>query len=295
MADRSIDIGPDNAMTGEQMLRMSTEIVLGICDRTWRVRNKVTAELSLEAWESMDPEYVSPDIEIKIPESRIVARTTRRVYEECAIYFSEIRDSLRNILLDIDEFKAHQNLVHSDAFWREFILKAVRTKKTETQLWDFKQTLTMWHVKEQPEKDHAKVTFAEDVASFANARGGVLVVGVSDNREIVGLASSSRDLENRLKAARAVIHDHVEYDREIVLLQQVVVTVNGEEKVCLVVIVARAYEAVGVRDGKGGFTYPVRQENGIQRVSPRDLWDRWHAKSDKYDFMSELEQFVRDN
>ena len=61
------------------------------------------------------------------------------------------------------------------AFWREFIPKAAKAKIAEPQLWDFKETLAIWHVKGSEERQKAKVTFAgEDVASFANASGGVL-------------------------------------------------------------------------------------------------------------------------
>jgi hypothetical protein len=154
----------------------------------------------------------------------------------------------------------------------------------------------MWQVKEQPDRDRAKVTFAEDVASLANGRGGVLVIGVSDQREIVGLGNSSRDLENRLKTASDVIAKHVEYDRDIVSFHHLPVPVEDEDQVCLVVIVAQACNAVGVRDGQERYTYPVRHETGIERMSRDDIFRRKAGlKSDNHDFMRELKQFVVDN
>jgi len=296
MSDRWVEIAPDSpTMPAGELARMSTEIVLGIRKGGMRTYDYAYNEIGYDIYSSMDPEQLSGDATIEVPEGHVLARTARAAYEDCAIYFTEVRDSLRNILIDIEGCEEQRELMHSDAFWREFILKAVQTKKTETQLWDFKETLTIWQVKQQPERDRAKVSFAEDVASLANARGGVLVIGVSDQREILGLGGSSRDLENRLKAAREVIGKHIEYDREIVSFHQVVVPANDEERVCLVVIVAQAYEAVGVHDGEGRYTYPVRYETGIKRVSRLDLSSRIHMKSDHYDFMRELEQFVRDN
>ena len=60
------------------------------------------------------------------------------------MYFEQIRDSLRNVLLDIEKCLEQQNVLYSESFWRDFIGKAVATKKTETQVWDFKETFTMW-------------------------------------------------------------------------------------------------------------------------------------------------------
>ena len=53
------------------------------------------------------------------------------------------------------------------------------------------------------------VTFAEDVASFANAEGGALILGVTDQRDIVGVGSG-QELESRLKFARDVLADRLD-------------------------------------------------------------------------------------
>jgi hypothetical protein len=63
-----------------------------------------------EIYESLDPETAPPDYEIIPPEPRVVRRTAHAVYDKCATYFLEIRDSLRNIKLDIEKFKEQQSL-----------------------------------------------------------------------------------------------------------------------------------------------------------------------------------------
>jgi hypothetical protein len=227
----------------------------------------------------------------------VVARAAWTVFGECATYFTCLRDSLRNVLLDIEKRIEQHQLIDSDAFWRSFILKAVETKKTEPLLWDFKETLTMWKVTKDPEKGLAKVTFAEDVASLANAHGGVLVIGVRDRpREIVGLGDVVREVENRLKVARQVIANHIEYDGDLVSFHQVVIPSDDGEKVCLVIVVAQSRMTVGVHDGQGHYTYPVRRETGIDRVSPFEIEkQKTHVKNDNHDFVRELDQFVFDN
>src|ERR1019366_5536679 len=115
-------------------------------------------------YESLDPETTPPDYEIIPPEPRVARRTAHAVYDKCATYFLQIRDSLRNIKLDIEKVKEQQSLYASDDFWRTFITKASKVKTAEPQLWDFKETLSVWHVKNDPERRKAKVAFAEDVA-----------------------------------------------------------------------------------------------------------------------------------
>jgi predicted HTH transcriptional regulator len=125
----------------------------------------------------------------------------------------------------------------------------------------------MWRARKDPEKGLAKVTFAEDVASLANASGGVLVIGVRDRpREIVGLGDIARELENKLKFA--------EYEGDLVSFHQVVLPTNDGEKVCLVIVVAQARSIVAVHDGQGSIliqcgTRPASTESRRLRLPNR--------------------------
>jgi hypothetical protein len=185
--------------------------------------------------------------------------------------------------------------LRSESFWRGFIQTAASSKTPESQLWDFKETLTMWHVAGAA-KDIAAVTFCEDVASFANADGGVLIVGVSDRRDIVGIGTD-RDVENRLKSVSDVLAQRLHYPRPLAAVLTVRVTdAHDVERTCLIVIAARACEVAGVRGERAGYTYPVRRGTGVTRVAPGDIGDRKrHQKSDDYNFLKDLLQFVREN
>ncbi len=295
MSDRTINV-PDDLLENDRTNRVScAELALGMSDRGRPTYEWVRGEMEYELYDQMDPEQFSSGCEIEIPESRVVPRAARKIYGECAVYFREIRDSLQNVLIDVEKFQEQEEVIHSDKFWREFIEKAVATKKTETQLWDFKETLTLWHVKQKPQRDEAKTSLAEKLASMANADGGVMVVGVSDNpRIIVGLPQDARQLENDLKAAREAVDTHVEYDRELVKFQQVPVATNEGEKLCLVLLVAQARGVVGVHDGSNNYSYPLRRENGTERASSRDIERRKAGlKADNFDFLGEVKQFVR--
>jgi Schlafen, AlbA_2 len=295
MSDRTIEV-PDNLPENDRANRIScAELALGLSDRGRPTYEWVRTEMLFERYDQMDPEQFSSGGEIEIPESRVVPRAARKIYGECAVYFREIRDSLQNILIDVEKSQEQEEVIHSDEFWREFIEKAVATKKTETQLWDFKETLELWHVKQQPQRDEAKTSFSEKLASMANADGGVVVVGVSDNpRIIVGLPQDARQLENDLKSAREAVDTHVEYDRELVKFQQVPVATKQGEKLCLMLLVAQARGVVGVHDGSNNYSYPLRRENGTERVSARDIERRKAGlKADNFDFLRAVKQFVR--
>jgi hypothetical protein len=192
MGDRSVDV--DATPLGElkpKAIERLTEIVLGLYCSGLYTLDKAHDEVGADIWSSIEGTEAM-DREIEIPMSRVVRRASRMAFDECATYFTCLRDSLRNVLLDIDTFIEERNLLSSGSFWRAFVRKAIETQKTETQLWDFKETLPMWRIENGAEKERAKVTFTEDVASLANARGGVLVIGVTDRREIVGIGASSR-------------------------------------------------------------------------------------------------------
>jgi hypothetical protein len=295
MADREMNLdGEDGAKWKEETRRALAEIALGVRERGDLVYWDTYREVAFEIYESLDPETTPPDYEINPAESRVVRRTAHAVYDKCATYFLEIRDSLRNIKLDIEKCKEQQGLYASDEFWRSFITKGSKARTAEPQLWDFKETLTVWHVRNDPERRHAKVAFAEDVASLANTSGGVLVIGVNDRREIVGIGDG-RDLENRLKVARDVLEEFLEYNREIVTFRQIGM---GEKRdtICLAIVVSQACSSVGVSDGEGRFSYPVRRETGIERVARMDTPAiKSHRKSDNRDFLAELKHFTRDN
>jgi hypothetical protein len=50
-----------------------------------------------------------------------------------------------------------------------------------------------------------------------------------------------------------------------------------------------------VHDGAGHYTFPVRRETGLTRVSREEILNpKIHIKSDNYDFLRELYQFVHE-
>jgi len=280
-----------------------SEIIERVIEHAFGLRNQwsytlvsVCDEVSRDTYEDINPEYYGPPVRISM--NRVYTQTSYEALGEFAAFFEFIRNSLRNVLLDIEKRHQQQELMRSEAFWSQFIEKAKGEKRTENQLWDFKKTLTMWHVKKADVKAEHELEFCETLASLANAKGGVLIVGVSDTppREASGIGDNLSQVEARLKYTRTVIANYIKYDRDIVYFKQVPLKDrSNKDKICLVIVIAQAEGVVAVKDKQGRFSFPVRRATGLDRIDGGELAiKKIHVKSDNYDFMEELEQFVYD-
>ncbi len=282
------------------VLQALTLTVFGLLRRERSTLERVRRDAEYEAYEGVDPSDVRIG-PIRIPERHIIARAAYEAFEDLATYFEHIQKSLRNILLEIEKYKSQRELIASEAFWRKFIPKAMEASRVESQLWDFKETLELWHAKDPTEKTKHAVAFCEQVACYANADGGVLILGVTNTppREVVGIGKNLAEIEARLKHLSTVLPNHITYPRDYLHFQQVVLTDElGAPRTCLVIVIAQTAEAVAVAFDRGGgpdYTYPVRRETGLEKVAPWDLHLlKRHVKSDNFDFVQRLEQFVYD-
>jgi len=70
---------------------------------------------------------------------------------------------------------------------------------------------------------------------------------------------------------------------------------NGLLKNCLVIAIEQTCETVSVKDKDGRFTYPIRQETGLARVTDDYIWrQKMHIKSDNFDFISLFNQMLHE-
>jgi hypothetical protein len=277
-----------------QAIEAHAEMALGLRSRGLYAFDRARLEIGWEIAERMASSD-EPSGPIEVPMDEILERAAHAVYHDAAVYFEQIRDSLRQVQIDIDKSTSQRALWRNDEFWRQFILKSASSTGTETRLWDFKETLTLWHATGDA-RARAKVDFAENVASFANVDGGVLIVGVTDKhpRQIVGMGATAHEVETRIKVASDAIAQHLKYEREITHFRLIVVPdATGADRTCLAVVVAQASGAVAVMDNEKRFTFPIRRETGITREASPTFAGNKHVKSDNHDFMQQLEQFVR--
>lgn len=301
LSDRSMSIDADTIDIEDPCkIERLTEIVFGLLQRGRYTLDSVRREVEYETYEAyadIDPEDIPDARPIQVSQSRVLLQTSHESLREFAVYCEFIRNSLRNILVDIDKFIEQRDLMKSDSFWRSFIMKAIHSGKAEPQLWDFKKTLDMWHTRRGQEKDKAELRFAEAVASFANARGGILVIGVSDSpRKIEGVGQNPTEIENRLNYTSRVMAEYLNCDSDAVYFHQVPMEdENGNKQICLVVVIAQTDSAIAVKDKQERHTYPVRREAGLDRVDATALtFQKIHIKKSNFDFIRDLAQFAYD-
>ena len=290
-SDRRLEVVSTNIdEESEVVIESLTEVACGLAGRHGYSRRSEELNIEFDLYDR-DPENFRPQ---EIPEIEVVLRTAHKVLNECSVFFEELRDSLRQIELDIEKFLAEKNLLMSESFWKQFILKAKEPGRVEPELWDFKETLPMWHVSGNVAQK-AQVDFCKLVAAFANKYGGAVIIGVTDkSRTVQGVA----DLENRMKATSGVMGKWLDYSRKdaIIRLQQVPFGENGEAPTCLVIAVAQAAEVVGVKGVGGEYYYPDRDQAGIVNSAPGEVTTRKiHLKSgDNFGFVKELNEFLHD-
>jgi hypothetical protein len=89
--------------------KLLSEVVLGLRDRLLFRYDHVHYSIGADIYDSMTPEeQVSKDV--VVPYKDAVSRTAWETFTECGAYFTELRDSLRNILLDIEKL-SHQGVL----------------------------------------------------------------------------------------------------------------------------------------------------------------------------------------
>lgn len=218
---------------------------------------------------------------------QVVARKTLR---ELTTYFAELRDSLRHIDTLCQEFSRREHIYADERFLVALVNKiAAQPAVIETELWDLKEALDVWGCPREM-REAAAVKFAEDIAAFANKRGGVLLIGIRDqSHQIIGVD----DVENRIKHMEEMIRNRTDCSSDYFRVRAVQVSTPTAPVMCIVVVVGRTTVPVGVRQTNNSYTYPVRVGPGIERVAYKALLpSKDHMKGTTYEFAAELATWV---
>ena len=199
-------------------------------------------------------------------------------------HFLEIYDDLD---IDLNEYEKQKSIIHKDSYWSNFITKNL--DRTEGELWDFKQTFEMWEVSELSLKAIKQIDFCEKVAAFANAQGGVFIVGVTDKipRKIIGVS----DLENKMQSIKTIARKWIDFNRDFIILKETLMKDDNDcEQQCLIIVVAQTKGVMGVKHEDGRFSYPIRLETGLDRYSYSEIEDRKREiTANNFDFLRYFE------
>jgi predicted HTH transcriptional regulator len=150
--------------------------------------------------------------------------------------------------------------------------------------------------KKEPEKSKAKVEFAEDVAAFANSKGGALIIGASNTPVEIDGIGNKLEAEGRLKNTPQVLDERVQYSNDVFYFKPVIIKdKNGDDKLCLVIVIVQNKEVVAVKCEYNRYSYPVRKETGLDRISCKEVAkQKKNVKNDNFDFMQELVHYTYD-
>ena len=236
-----LNLGPEHRVTLEH-IRSALDKDAGL-DASARVNTRENVRLTFD-----------PKVEDKIQE---IIETNFELY--------------RRITDDADFGRALKNLLFDDYIRRhrraEELLKLQESKTLE-----FKSSLR-WNLKED-RKDDRHVTHAalKTIAAFLNTEGGDLLIGVDDNRRLIGIGHDRLDTDDKFMLHLAQTVRNGLGDRAGTCIDPKTQTVEGET-VCIVSC-QRSSEPVylqwkGLEKAEGGDFY-VRSGPGTVRLTEDD-------------------------
>lgn len=274
MAERKIVIPKEHSFD-EKFLKKCTEVAIG-----------VSTNYGYMAYEAHT--HATDYGEKTRSDDTIRLQISFEIREKFHQFIENLRKAIQNIALECEKIDRPYELLKSRNFWQKNIHKIIELP-VEGKFWDFKQTLEIWQSRHQ-EKEKAKFEFCEDIASLANSDGGVLIIGVSDEkpRKIYEIKS----IEDKLKTTKELIQEKTVYENDYTFFVPFYAE-NDTKKLCLVIGVAQTKKAVAVRSPESTFSWPVRIETGKKRREEKSINEnKKKVVRDNADFMIYLEKDV---
>ncbi len=199
---------------------------------------------------------------------------------------------VRNLEFNFTEREEELLIIEDNAFWKEFINKSKEDNQVEPKRWDFKQTLDMWEV-DLNFKVKKQIEFCENVIAFANADGGVIIIGITDQppRKIIGV----EDIETKIIDCTEKIMRWIRPKIDFFQIKAVnIPREEGKIKTCLQIIIAQTKKAMRVQLDNGSCIFKVRIESGKQPINLEDLEGRKeNVIQTNYRFLHFLKKFLK--
>lgn len=263
----------------DQAVERCADIVFGLFingdDTEVHVRGELQADIYESGWEH--------DEEPEVDEAEVSRRTRAQALREFSHYCFALRRSLLQLQNEILRIVPPTELLHNQHFWRTFIQAA--RKSVEKQTWDFKQSLDFWHAPSE-KRDAAQFKFVNQAAAFANADGGVFIVGFrDDDRALVGVD----ELEDRMKATADVVQRLAPGLGGRIVMEPITFPPAAQLPPALVIVIPQTKDVIAVRDTSGRYSYPQRMQTGLVQQSPELLSaQKLPLTTDNFEFLSKL-------
>ncbi|MHA2127792.1 MAG: AAA family ATPase [Promethearchaeota archaeon] len=199
----------------------------------------------------------------------------------------------RTLDMDISKYKLQKSLIYNEDFWIKFIRKSMEDNRIETELWDFKRTIDFWKITEIQKLSESKIKFCQQIASFANNQGGVLIIGISDKipRNIIGLDYDP--LETRVRDLKILIKKRTNNNNFVDIQQIKLKDKNNSEKICLIIVIAQTMKIVSVLRDDRSYIYKKRIGTSSESVAPEEIREsKKTLDGDNFDYLSYLKSYV---
>ncbi|MFX1569665.1 MAG: AAA family ATPase [Promethearchaeota archaeon] len=173
-------------------------------------------------------------------------------------------DLIKNLKFSFTEREEELLIIEDNTFWKKFINTAKEDDQVESRFWDFKQTLDMWKA-DFSLKKKKQIEFCENVVAFANANGGVIIIGITNEipRKIIGV----EDEETKINDCTEKILRWIRPKADFFRIKSVSIEDNsGILKTCLLLIIAQTKKELRVQLEDGTYIYKVRLESGKQPI-----------------------------
>ena len=195
--------------------------------------------------------------------------------------FPEIIKDIGSVL---DEYENDQILIYDDQLWNKFIQKALISE--EDLLWDFKEILDWWNP-HCTEKDKKQIQFAEKVGGFANADGGIIIIGIKNAkpRTIVGLEK----IEERSKNINKIIGNKTNINPSICKIREISIkTKTGKFKSCIFLFIPQTKNLVEIINLNDTMSFPLRVGLEVLKKTNKEI-----AKSKKKIYLNNFKFITR--
>ncbi len=267
--------------------------------------------------------HLHPGLEIKLRDKFLQESKSNQIFitthsreflyeneEECSVYliqkentksivnkileedFEEIYEELD---LDINKYRLQQTFLYNEEALILFIKKAIEPNRIENDLWDFKQTLDFWEKSSKSEKKRAKIKFCNQVTSFANYDGGLLIIGITDDdpKKIVGIDG----LEEKIKQIKKVLRKFTEPKKDFIKCKEIKLIDDFDiEKIILIVAIKQTREPILVEQEDGKFVCKKRNNTEAETVTYKEVETlKTNITSDNFNFFIDLQTFIKDN
>ena len=199
--------------------------------------------------------------------------------------FSEIYKEIDSVL---DEYESEQNIIYNDSLWVKFVEKAI--DRDEDQLWDFKEFLEWWHP-DCSNKEEKQVKFCEIVSAFANAKGGLIVIGITDKkpRNIIGIEK----IEKRKKSILRTIDRLTNISKTSIFLRDIPLKNKIDDFCnCFFIFVPQTKDFISVKKQNQDLSFPLRVGSEMQKTDDKKLRDmKKNVYKNNFNYLYKLKEF----